>query len=137
MSSGQKLVSSRPNAPSSIDILQRLKRGIMQFIDDLIDIFPRESDLIIIRVFFEDQVPVVTIAEAMIVHVLPHRVTIASRNENFFLEENNIFGMIDTGKVLHFKKLWTSSLLDKDDRATIWTYFDTFITLVDAYKKSK
>lgn len=135
MSTNQKLVVQK-SIPSSVDILQRLKRGIMQFIDDLIDIFPKESDLIIIRVFFEDQVPVATIAESFLLHVLPHKEMITKRNEKFFLEDNNIFGMLDTGKVLHFKRLWTSSLLDKDDRVTIWTYFDTFITLIEAYKKT-
>lgn len=140
--SGQKIVLSKVGShskptPSSVDILQRFKRGIMQFIDDLIDIFPQESDLIIIRVFFEDQVPVATIADSFVQHVLPHKDMIIKRNDKFFLEENNIFGMLDTGKVLHFKRLWTSSLLDKEDRATIWTYFDTFITLIEAYKKSR
>ena len=130
-------VSRSKTTPSSVDILQRFKRSIIQFIDDLIDIFPQESDLIIIRVFFEDQVPVATIADSFVEYVLPHKEIINKRNDKFFLEDNNIFGMLDTGKVLHFKKLWTSNLLDKDDRIIIWKYFDTFITLIEAYKKSR
>jgi len=121
---------------SSTDILLRFKRTIIQFIDDLIDTFPQESDLIIARVFFDDQIPIVSIANGFVVHVLPHKDMILRRNEKFFLENNNIFGMLDNGKVLHFKRLWTSSLLDKDDREVIWRYFDTFITLIDAYKNS-
>jgi len=73
MTSVQKKIMNKSHQLTPIDILQRLKRTIMQFIDDLIDIFPQESDLIIIRVFFEDQVSVQTIAESFIKHVLPHR----------------------------------------------------------------
>jgi hypothetical protein len=135
MTSVQKTIMNKPHQLTPIDILQRLKRTIMQFIDDLIDIFPQESDLIIIRVFFEDQVSVQTIAESFIIHVLPYRNMIKARNDKFFLEEDNIFAMIDTGKVLHFKRLWLSKLLDMEDRQTIWSYFDTFITLVEAYQK--
>ena len=122
---------------SQTDILDRFKRSVIQFIDDLIDIFPQESDLIIARVFFDDQIPIVSIANGFVTHVIPHREMISKRNEKFFLENNNIFGMIDNGRVLRFKKLWTSSLLDKDDREVIWTYFDAFITLIDAYTNSR
>lgn len=127
-------MSSRP---SVLSILERFKRGYMQFIDELLEQFPEETDLIIIRVFFEDQVPVSVVADSFIEHVLPHRQVIASRNEKFFIENNHMFGMLDTGKVLHFKKLWTSKRLDKDDRDAIWKWFDTFCALVDAYRKSK
>lgn len=125
------------SGPSVINILQRFKSGYMQFIDELLEQFPDEPDLIIIRVFFEDQVPVSVVADAFIQHVLPHRDMIAKRDEKFFLENNHIFGMLDTGKVLHFKKLWTSKRLDKDDRDAIWAWFSTFCTLMDAYCKIK
>ena len=120
---------------SSTEILQRFKKIIIQFIDELIELFPKESDLIIMRVFFGDQIPVNKIADSFIDHVLPHKEMISSRNENFFLdEENNIFGMIDTGKVVHFKRLWTSKNIDSDDKNAIWAYFDIFIKLIEAYK---
>jgi len=122
---------------SVLTILERFKKGYIQFIDELSEMFPEESDLIIIRVFFEDQVPVSLVADKFIQHVLPHREIIKKRDEKFFLENNNIFGMLDTGKVLHFKKLWTSNRLDKDDRITMWNWFDTFVTLMDAYKDCK
>lgn len=124
------------SAPSVISILERFKRGYMQFIDELLEQFPDEPDLIIIRVFFEDQVPVSVVADAFIKHVLIHKNIIAKRDETFFLENDNIFGMLDTGKVLHFKRLWTSPRLDKDDKDTIWKWFDTLCTLVEAYQKA-
>lgn len=125
------------SGPSVLSILERFKRGYMQFIDELLEQFPDEPDLIIIRVFFEDQVPVASVADGFIDHVIPHKDMIKNRNENFFLENNHIFGMLDGGKVMHFKKLWTSKRLDKDDRDAIWKWFDTFCALVEAYRKAK
>lgn len=125
------------SGPSVLSILERFKNGYMQFIDELLEIFPEETDLIIIRVFFEDQVPVALVADNFISHVLPHKEIITKRNENFFLENNHMFGMLDGGKVMHFKKLWTSERLDKDDKDAIWKWFDTFCILVSAYQKAK
>ena len=125
------------SSTSTIDILRRFKESYMQFIDELYEQFPNETDLIVIRVFFEDQVPVSVVADAFIQHVLPHKELIAKRNDKFFLENDNIFGMLDTGKVLHFKKLWMSDRLDKDDRDAIWAWFDVFCKLVEMYRKSK
>lgn len=123
--------------PYVINILERFKTGYIQFIDELLEQFPQESDLIVIRVFFDNQVPVSVVADMFIRHVLPYRDMINSRDEKFFLENNHMFNMLDNKKVIHFKKLWTSTRLDKDDREAIWKWFDTFCTLVDAYRKNK
>jgi len=125
------------SGPSVVDILKRFKNGYMQFINELLEQFPHETDLIIIRVFFEDQVPVSVVADSFIQHVLPHKHMIDKREDKFFLENNHIFGMLDTGKVLHFKKLWTSPQLDVDDKNAIWNWFDVFCALVEAYRKCK
>jgi hypothetical protein len=124
------------SAPSSLSILERFKRGYIQFIDELLEQFPNEPDLIIIRVFFQNEVPVTSVAESFIVNVLPYKEMIKKRDETFFLENNHMFGMLDGGKVSHFKKLWTSERLDDDDKDTIWQWFDMFCALTEAYKNS-
>jgi hypothetical protein len=121
---------------SQTDILNRFRRAYIQFIDELREQFPQETDLIMMRVFFADQVPTVDVANAFILHVLPHKATIEARDEKFFLEHNNLFGMFDAGKVVHFKNLWTSKNLDSDDREVIWKWFDLFCKLVESYKKT-
>lgn len=122
--------------PSSLDILRRFKTAYMNFIDELIEQFPYELDLIIIRVFFEDQVPVSLVMLTFIDKVLPFKKMIEKREEEFFLKNNHLFSMLDGGKVDHFKKLWTSGRLDGDDKNEIWRWFSTFITLAEAYQKS-
>jgi hypothetical protein len=122
---------------SSLEILNRFKHGMIQFIDELIEQFPEEADLIIIRVFFDNQVPITVVADSFVEHVLPHKDRIRRRDDKFFLENNHMFSMLDTGKVVHFKKLWTSTRLDEDDREAIWKWFNTFSTLVEAYRNSR
>jgi ABC-type bacteriocin/lantibiotic exporter with double-glycine peptidase domain len=91
------------STPNVFNILERFKKAYMAFIDELLEQFPNEADLIIIRVFLEDQVPVSVVADTFIERILPHRNMINRRDETFFLENNHIFDMVDTGKVIHFK----------------------------------
>lgn len=122
---------------SALSILERFKDAYVQFIDELLEQFPNEQDLVVVRVFFKDQIPTTVVADAFIEHVLPHKETIKNRNDKFFMENNHIFGMLDSGKVMHFKNLWTSPTLEDEDREAIWKWFDMFCILAEAYKKTK
>lgn len=123
------------STPNVFNILERFKKAYMSFIDELLEQFPNEPDLIIIRVFLEDQVPVSVVADTFVERILPHRGMINNRDEVFFLENNHIFDMVDTGKVIHFKDIWKR--LDDDDKDAIWKWFDTLCTIVEAYKKAR
>ena len=43
---------------SEINILSIFKTNLISFVDELIGQFPREPDLIILRIFLKDQVPI-------------------------------------------------------------------------------
>lgn len=121
----------------SLRILEKFKNGYIEFIDQLLGVFPYEPDLTVARIFFNDQIPVSVVARAFSSHILPLREKIEKRDESFFIENDNIFGMVDTGKVVHFKKLWQSPSLDDKDRANIWKWFDKFCLLIDAYNSEQ
>ena len=38
-------------------ILQQFKDNLVSFLDELIDVFPSESELILLRIFIKDQIP--------------------------------------------------------------------------------
>ena len=121
---------------SDIQILQRFREGYLGFIDSLISQFPREPNLIVGRVFFEDGVPVELVAKNFIQRILPYKDQIARRDDSFFMENNHIFGMVsekNTKDVVHFKTLWASNQLDDEDRNTIWEWFDLFCKLMEKY----
>ena len=121
-------------------IVQEFKNNLITFFDELIDQFPTEADLVIIRIFLKDQ-----IAIAKVINIFNNTINkdgqkfkkmIKDRNENFFLE-SNIFDSISKTKIVHFKKLWRSNSLDDDDKQIIWKWIDSFVYLGEKYIKCK
>lgn len=125
---------------SEIQVLSEFKNGLISFFDELIDQFPYEGDLIMIRIFLKDQIPIEDV-----INIFNNAINkengklkemIKKRNEIFFLE-NNIFDAFSKNKVMHFKKLWRSGSLDDDDKKVIWKWIDSFVYLGDKYIKIK
>jgi hypothetical protein len=121
-------------------ILTEFKNGLITFFDELIDVFPSEGDLVMIRIFLKDQIPIEDVINIFnnIINKDDQKFKnmIKERNENFFLE-SNIFDSISKTKVLHFKKLWRSGILDKEDKQTIWKWVESFVYLGEKYMKLK
>jgi hypothetical protein len=121
-------------------ILQEFKNNLITFFDELIDQFPSEADLVIIRIFLKDQISIEEVINIFnnIINKdnQKFKKMIKERNESFFLD-SNIFDEISKTKVVHFKKLWRSDVLDKDDKEIIWKWIDSFVFLSDKYVKSK
>lgn len=127
-------------SPSQIQLLETAKSNFhtnfVEFIDELIELFPKEKDLIMIRLFVKDCIPVETILNSFITHVLPRKELVENRDDSFFTT-NSVFEIIDKVNPNRFKMLWKSSSLDQEDRDIIWQWFDTFIALVEMYQKIK
>lgn len=118
-------------------IVNDFHTNLIIFLDELIEQFESEPDLILMRLFIKDQIPPVQIINKFIREVLPHREDIINRNEKVFLDSNlNLFNF-NKSRSNHFKVLWKSSTLDDDDRQVIWKWFDTFIYLTEQYQKLK
>ena len=126
---------------SEIDILNQFKNNIITFIDELINQFPEEGDLVILRIFMKDRVPIQNIFNLFVAKILPLKNMIVEKNEDFFLNHCTLFDDIKdssgTEKVGHFKKLWRSGRLDKEDKKIVWKWFESFIFLVEKYQKIK
>jgi hypothetical protein len=125
---------------SEVLILQEFKNNLISFFDELIDLFPSEPDLVIVRIFLKDQIPIDEVINIFnnTINKDNHkfRKMIKDRNEIFFLE-SNIFDSISKSKVVHFKKLWRSEQLDDDNKQIIWKWVDSFVYLADKYIKAK
>ena len=117
----------------SFELLQEFHEHLLRFLDQLIERFPEEPDLVIVRVLFANQIPVEDILRNFVSRLLPHADEIKNHNEKFFLENDEIFGNLKENKVLHFKKLWLSSDLEKADRETIWQWFELFVDIAERY----
>ena len=125
---------------SETDILIEFKNTLISFFDELIDQFPNEGDLIIVRIFLKDQIPIKDIMDIFLLKLNKDdqqlKKMVKERNETFFLD-HNIFDAFGRSKINHFKKIWRSGNLDVEDKLVIWKWVDLFIHISDKYVKIK
>jgi len=125
-------------------VLSIYKQSIVAFMDELIDQFPKETGLILARIFLKDQIPIEVTMKNFIFKLDKNnghlKKMVAEKNEQFFID-NDIFSIesggdsysLPGGTVNHFRKLWLSDL-DKDDQETMWKWVESFVVLADKYK---
>tara|TARA_A100001011_G_scaffold400150_1_gene512731 strand:- start:2198 stop:2575 length:378 start_codon:yes stop_codon:yes gene_type:complete len=119
-----------------LQLLKQFDEQLTHFFDELIRQFPHEGDLVIIRLFLttqisaEDKMRIFT--ETINSDNNLFRNKIKERDEIFFLK-NDIFDRFGTEKSGHFKKLWASGQLDKDDKEVMFKWLDIFVKLSDRY----
>lgn len=114
---------------------EQLKEQILNLIDDLIEILPKEQDILLARIFFEFQDDE-KIMKGFQKFVLPQRKYIEEKDERYFTENDYIFGDLPKDKVKHFKYLYEKeNVLSTEDKNVIWQYFQLFLNICDNYKK--
>jgi hypothetical protein len=121
------------NIAKQVEVLKLFKTNMIEFLDQLIEQFDQEGDLIMMRFFISEQIPLEDLMNRFILYILPYRDMILKKNEQFFLERDDIFGSSPTDKVIHFKHLYNR--MDEDDKETLWAWFSQFISICDKYKQ--
>jgi hypothetical protein len=118
-----------------LEILSLFKTKMLQFIDNLVELFPNESDLVVYRLLFESQIPIEHSLSTFRNRVLEPTVKdmITNENEKFFLEDNKVFNGANEQKVIKWKQMWTSHTLDSDDKKQIWKWLKFFLGLAEKY----
>jgi hypothetical protein len=119
---------------SIIEILQLFKNNIIKFFDALIELLPKEGDLIILRVMFESQIPIDNALKLFASRIIPYRDLLKNRDERFFLECTDLFTGIRKDRVSYFKDLWASGALTKEDKDSLWRWFLLFLKLALEYE---
>ena len=115
----------------------KFRDHIIEFLDELIEQFPNEAELIITRIFVKDQINPIDIADSFSESLISHQDIIKRRDERYFIDNDNLFSYFDSTKVLYFKKIWLSGVLDDDDKDTMWSWIDSFVLLAKKYLKQK
>jgi len=116
-------------------ILTRMKQGMLQFLDELIDWLPEQKDLLVARIMVDTQISTVALMEMLNENVYPHRKEIDAREEKFFLDDPQIFSKVkDKSQVSVLKQVWKSPDFTKDDKEKVWKWMDFFIKLIKAYQ---
>lgn len=122
---------------TKLEILSRYKSNMLKFLDSLIEIFPEDPDLIVIRILLETQIPIEESLKKFSARILPNAEMVRKRNEKFFLNDTDMFSGINNDKVVKWKNMWTSGRLDSDSKETIFKWFDLFLSLAETYTNNK
>ena len=123
-----------------VRVLNAFRGSILLFLDELIDQFPNEVNLVMAKVFLKDTIPIEQTMENFVEKIEKNdsqlKKMVKKRDENFFLE-NDIFSIdsysLGNNRVNHFRNIWQSQI-DDEDRVVIWSWIDNFIQLSDLYR---
>jgi hypothetical protein len=121
---------------SKIELLKQLNNHLVSFFDELIETFPNQPDFIVYRILIKDKLDTEDIMKYIVNILCPLQNLVKNKNEVFFLEHNVLFENFSkkrTETVNHFKKLWTSGTLDKENKDILWSWFDSIIILGKRY----
>lgn len=130
---------------SKRNIPQEIRNTVLELIVDFKDnIFTKpeeKGDLLLVEFFFQ-KMNAVTIAQRIVLHVLPFSQRIKDRDETFFLEKKNeIFGGLPKERVEYFAKLIqldeAEGGMSDENKSVVWEYFDTLDALAEEYKKKQ
>lgn len=112
---------------------------MLSFVDALEDMFDKNkvnsSDIVAGRLFVMNQTP----EQAMhhvIDKILPWKIQIDERNENFFRINMEIFGKLPEERVKYFADVVTNTL-SEDDKNEIWDFLSVFVAFGEEHKKRK
>lgn len=118
---------------SKLDLLIKFKHTVVSLIDEIIEQFPRDSDLILCRLYIKDQIPTENLMDIFIKYFLPQKQSILNKEDSFFTEGTRDFFIQLNLKNNLFEKIWKSNVLDEDDRTIIWDWMETIVIIVDKY----
>lgn len=118
---------------SKLDLLIKFKHTVVSLIDEIIEQFPRDSDLILCRLYIKDQIPTENLMDIFIKYFLPQKQSILNKEDTFFTEGTRDFFIQLNLKNNLFEKIWKSNVLDEDDRTIIWDWMETIVIIVDKY----
>ena len=117
-----------------IAVMTVFKENLVEFITQLSNQFPRETDLLTIKNFFLDVCPAEELIKYFVKNLLDPRVKpmIESKNEAFFLENDSLFSSIkNQQKVFHLKKLYYEA--NKEQKEILWQWFQKITKIADLY----
>jgi len=112
---------------------EKFKENLLEFFSELVVQFPKEADLILMRMIFKEM-SADLLVNRFIKDILHLKDKVIQRDSTFFLENRLLYVDVDESKTNHFKQLWQSNI-DDEDRDTIWEWFDVLITISEEYNR--
>jgi hypothetical protein len=118
---------------SRLDILKLFKTNLIKFLDALIEQYPSEGDLAVLRVFLSEQIPIEDVLVIFSKRLLPYKQMIMNKDEKFFIEGDDVFKGVSSDTVSYCKNIWLSYKITNEDKEQIWKWFTLFVNLSEKY----
>ena len=122
---------------TQLDLLVQLRIQLINFLDELIETFPAEKDILIYRIMIKDRLPITDIMDYVVKYVCPLQEAVRTKNDETILNHNMLFGKLSEkgmAKVARYKKSWQQ--IDEEDKDTIWRWVSSFITIGNKYAEA-
>lgn len=114
-------------------ILKTFKTTLLSFIDELMGQFPKDTELILARIFLKDQINIKDVMDVFLIKLIKLKPLILAKDDSIFKEEDFLSFGDQTG-FTNLKKQWLSNNIDEDDKAVIWEWLKSFIFLCEKYR---
>ena len=121
---------------SKEEIMILFRKQLVNFIDELIDSFPSEGNLVIGRIYVANQLIIEDALNGFCNSLTKYRESIRTRDVVFF-REHNLLGSPNKDNINYLKKLWDEGTLDDEEKLVIWEWVDLFVTIADTYSLKK
>lgn len=115
------------------ELLIKFKNVLLEFIDELVQQFPNDSDIVMCRIFIKDQIPTQTIMDKFVTYFLPKSELILNQDPLFFTVGTSDFCASLKLNTNIFEKIWYSDTLDDEDKQVIWQWITSLYKMVDKY----
>ena len=110
--------------------VKKFKVILLQFIDELVQMFPSDSDIVLCRILIKDQIPIEAVINIFVKYFINHLDMIENRDESFFSTGTDEFCQALKLRSNIFHRIWFLENLDDDDKATLWEWIVSISKLV-------
>ncbi len=113
-----------------LESVKKFKVILLQFIDELVQMFPSDSDIVLCRILIKDQIPIEAVLNIFVKYFINHIDMIENRDESFFSAGTDEFCQALKLRSNIFHRIWFLENLDDDDKATLWEWIVSISKLV-------
>jgi hypothetical protein len=128
------------SSDQSVQAIQAFHKNIVAFCDELIEMFPNESDFVVYRIMVKDRLPITEVIKHMSTYLLPEKEFIKSAlksatNGNIMPFNERInqlfaeFGGNNYNEAKNYKQLFDG--MDNESKIAIWKWLLAFIHLIE------
>ena len=123
---------------NSIELIGIFIKNIEEFLDTLINHFPKEHNFILLKILLNtNRINYDTLLTSFSSTLIPNKQLILDKNPDFFINGCNLIFKDINQHIIGtdtFKRVWLSPRLTEDEREILWRWFKLFLNISLEYK---